>query len=258
MAWVGDEPPAMERLTATGPVLVHFLDFAQLNSVRSLPYLLVWAERYREHGLRAFGVHSPRFPFTRGPEAVAGGMERLGVAHPVAVDSEHALWRDYGCRGWPSVFLWAKGGPLAWYHLGEGDYSETELAIREAIDPGRAPDRWPPTLDPVRATDEPGAPVVAPSPEVFPGGGAERPWAPGPADERALELEYAAGGASASVDGAGTILVALDGGEPVELGVSAPGLVELAAHERHGEHRLRLEPSDGVAVYSVSFAPGIP
>ena len=37
--------------TAGGPVLVHFLDFAQLNSVRTLPYVAEWARRYREHGL---------------------------------------------------------------------------------------------------------------------------------------------------------------------------------------------------------------
>ena len=30
------------ELTAAGPVLVHFFDFAQLNSVRALPYVIAW------------------------------------------------------------------------------------------------------------------------------------------------------------------------------------------------------------------------
>jgi len=39
LAWIGTEPETMPALTAGGPALVHFLDFAQLNSVRTLPYL---------------------------------------------------------------------------------------------------------------------------------------------------------------------------------------------------------------------------
>ncbi len=62
--WVGDPLPPIERLLARGPVLVHFLDFAQLNSVRSLPYIVAWEERYREAGLAVLGVHSPRSPLT--------------------------------------------------------------------------------------------------------------------------------------------------------------------------------------------------
>ena len=42
IAWIGDEPESMPALTAGGPALVHFLDFAQLNSVRTLPYLAEW------------------------------------------------------------------------------------------------------------------------------------------------------------------------------------------------------------------------
>ena len=51
----------MPALTAGGPALVHFLDFAQLNSVRTLPYVSEWARRYREAGLSVIGVQSPPF-----------------------------------------------------------------------------------------------------------------------------------------------------------------------------------------------------
>src|SRR5919106_6289553 len=65
LRWVGvRRPPRIEPLVAVGPVLVHFFDFAQLNAVRTLPYLIAWHERYRDAGLALLGVHSPRFPFT--------------------------------------------------------------------------------------------------------------------------------------------------------------------------------------------------
>jgi hypothetical protein len=40
--------------------------------------------------------------------------------------------------------------------------------------------------------------------------------------------------------------------------VDAPGLVELAAHASHEEHVMRMRPSEGVRVWSISFAAGVP
>src|SRR6201986_2892947 len=115
----------MPALTAGGPAIVHFLDFAQLNSVRALPYLGEWARRYREAGLSVIGVQSPRFPFGAEPEAVAAGLAELGVDFPVVTAADHALWAAYGCGGWPSLFLWSLGGALTWAHFGEGEYLAT-------------------------------------------------------------------------------------------------------------------------------------
>ena len=92
LAWIGEEPRSMPVLTAAGPVLVHFFDYAQLNSVRTLPYLIEWDRRYREAGLRTIGVQSPRFPFGADPVNVAAGLGELGVDFPVAIDAEHDLW----------------------------------------------------------------------------------------------------------------------------------------------------------------------
>src|SRR4029077_14476811 len=51
LTWVGAEPESMPSLTAGGPALVHFLEYAQLNSVRTLPYLAAWPAPHREAGL---------------------------------------------------------------------------------------------------------------------------------------------------------------------------------------------------------------
>jgi hypothetical protein len=251
------DPPSVAALVATGPVLVHFFDFAQLNSVRSLPYLRAWHERYADAGLAVLGVHSPRFAFTAEREALAAGVERLELVHPIADDSQYAIWHDYGCRGWPSLFLWRRGGALAWFHFGEGEYAATEEAIQEelrALEPLRA---QPEPLMPLRATDGPGVLVAPPSEEVFPGGSASEPWrSAGAAD--ALELDYAAGGAHASAAGRGELRVAIDGGAERTVAVDGPGLYDLAIHPRHERHAIRITASADVAVYSVSFSAGVP
>ena len=255
--WVGGEPPAVERLTAAGPVLVHFFDFAQLNSVRAMPYVVAWSERYRQAGLTTIGVHSPRYPFTTPTSAVESGAARLGISHPIAVDADFRVWRDYGCDRWPSLFLWGKGGALEWFHFGEGDYAATERAIQEVVGAARPGVELPGPLEPLRATDAPGALVVPPTEEILPGGSASEPWRASP-EEPALELDYAAGAAYAAVDGAGELQVAIDGEAFGRIPVEAPGLIELAAHPCHERHRLALRPSGGLRVWSISFAPGVP
>jgi hypothetical protein len=243
----------MAELLAAGPVLVHFFDFAQLNSVRALPYVLAWRERYADAGLVVLGAHSPRFPFTAAREKLAAGLRRLRVEHPVADDSGYELWHDYGCRGWPSLFLWGQGGALRWFHFGEGEYAATEAAIQDelrAVDPEL---ELPAPLEPLRPSDAPEALVMPPSDEVFPGGGPATPWRAG--DEAdSLELEYEGGGAFAAIDGTGELRVELDGGGARSIAVDAAGLYELASHPRHERHRLRLTPAPDLAVYSVAFS----
>jgi hypothetical protein len=257
ITWIGAEPESMPALTAAGPAIVHFLDFAQLNSVRTLPYLREWNRRYREAGLRVIGVQSPRFPFGADPETVAAGLARLGVDFPVAIDAERELWQSYGLEGWPSLFLWSMGGALAWFHFGEGEYLETELAIQEELREGDALRSLPELMPPLRPEDAPGARVMAPSAEVFPGGGWERPWIAGEeADE--LAVEYEAGGAWATVEGAGSLFVGIDGEEPRPFEIAAAGAYQLAEHGRHGAHTVTLRPDPGMRVWSVSFDPGLP
>ena len=224
--WVGADPPAMERLTARGPVLVHFMEFAQLNSVRALPYTIALDDRYRDAGLTVLGVHSPRFPFTAEVGAMAHALGRLGVTHPVAADLDYAIWHDYGCEGWPSLFLWGRGGVLRWFHFGEGEYEETERAIQDELRSTNDAGSLPEPLPPIRPSDAPAAVVIAPTEEIFPGGEVSRPWIPSPA-EPALELDYAAGGAAVSADGSGDLNARIDG-EPVSLAVDGGGLYELS------------------------------
>jgi hypothetical protein len=236
---------------------VHFFDFAQLNSVRALPYLRAWHERYQGDGLATIGIHSPRFPFTQDTRAVAEAVKRLGIEWPVAVDREFSVWRLYEPHGWPALFLWGRGGALRWYHLGEGDYAGTEEAIREALAQSDTEREWPPLLVPLRPSDAAGAKVVPPTPEQFPGGSTEKPWSSGESDPP-LEVAYEAGGAYAATDGEGEIRLRLDGEALEPVLVTHPGLQELALHERSESHTLELEPSPRVRIYSLQFAAGVP
>jgi hypothetical protein len=258
LAWVGNEPESMPSLTAGGPALVHFVEFAQLNSVRTLPYLNEWARRYREAGLSVIGVQAPRFPFAADPGVVSAGLAALDVEFPVVIDVDHDLWTAYGCEGWPSLFLWSLGGALTWAHFGEGEYRATEEAIQEELREIDALRELPAPMAALRETDVPGAPVIAPTPEYFPGGSWQQPWIPD-AEDDAIALDYQAGGVFVTVEGEGEIEAEIDGEwmEPIAVDPT-PGLQTIAEHPSHEAHSLVLRPSDGLQVWSVSFAAGVP
>jgi hypothetical protein len=249
------DPPRMAELTATGPVLVHFFDFTQLNSVRALPYVREWHRRYEPLGLTVLGIHSPRFRFSGERRTATAGVAALGVEHPVALDSDYAIWHDYGSKGWPSLFLWGRGGALAWAHFGEGEYRATEEAIQEQLRTESVTVELPEPMEPLRPTDAPGALVAPPTQEVFPGGSPAEGWEPA-REHDVLELDYEAGGAYVVAEGNGELRAGLDGAEPAPL--AARGLVAIAEHPRHERHRLTIEASPGTRVWAVSFAPGMP
>jgi len=246
--WIGEAPRSMPLATAGGPALVHFFDFAQLNSVRTLPYVSEWARRYAPHGLTTIGIQAPRFPFGAEPAAVAAGLERLGVEFPVAIDADRRLWQAYGCEGWPSLFLWKLGGALAWFHFGEGEYRAGEEAIQAELREQNALRALPDPMDPQRPTDAPGAKVMPPTPEFLP----DKPW------EGRVEIPYEAGGVHATIEGEGEISVELDGSVMSSIAVSGPALYTLAEHSRHERHTVALEPSSGLRIWSISFSAGVP
>jgi hypothetical protein len=212
------------------PVLIEFWDFCRANSIRTLPYMTGWHERYKTDGLRVIGVHDAGFPPSEDPEAVRAAVARLGVPYPVVVDVEHEIWSLYGNLGWPARYLWGRDGKLFDYHYGEGGYDETERAIQELLGIER------PTLEPVRPEDAPGA-LLAPQSEDV-----EGPYS-GP---------YQAGGVWAVLDGIGTVVA-----NGRELTVDHPGCYELLSHTRSTAGELELDVGDGVRCYAVCFTPGL-
>ena len=146
----------MNTLMGRGAVLVEFWDFARAHSLRTLPYLRSWHERYSKAGLQVIGVHSPGYSFGRDEETVARAVERLDVPYPVALDTDLAVWRLYGNRGWPGRYLFDRRSLLRHVHYGEGEYLETELAIQECLREIDADAELPESLEPLRPEDAPG------------------------------------------------------------------------------------------------------
>src|SRR4051812_49888035 len=105
-------------------VLVEFWDFCRVNSLRTLPYLKAWHERYAQAGLRIIGVHTGGFPPARVEANVRRAIERLEISRPVAIDTELEVWDLYGNEGWPARYLLDRELTLHSMHHREGAYEE--------------------------------------------------------------------------------------------------------------------------------------
>jgi thiol-disulfide isomerase/thioredoxin len=218
------------------PLLVEFWDFCRPHSMRTLPYMKAWHERYAEDGLRIVGVHSPGFDISREEDAVRAAVARLGIDYAVLIDSELELWQDYENEGWPARYLFDGGARLFEYHFGEGGYEETERAIQELLGVEREP------LAPVRPEDAAGAALAPPTQEQ-----------PG-----AYSGAYEAGGVWAVLDGSGSVRAS----DPVngasgELEIVAPGAYALLEHEQSTAGRLVLELEGDLRCFATCFTPGL-
>jgi thiol-disulfide isomerase/thioredoxin len=212
------------------PVLIEFWDFCRPNSVRTLPYMKAWHERYGAAGLRVIGIHSPGFPPAHDGQAVRDAVARLGIEYAVAHDPELLTWREYDNLGWPARYLFDLDGYLFEYHYGEGDYRGTELAIQELLGMETEP------VAPVRPEDAPDAELVAQSEDV-----------PGP-----YSGPYEAGAVWAVLEGTGAVTV-----NGREIAVDHPGAYELVRHAVSTTGVLELEVGDGVTCHAVCFTPGL-
>jgi mannose-6-phosphate isomerase-like protein (cupin superfamily) len=210
------------------PVLVEFWDFCRPNSIRTLPYLRAWDQRYDE--LRVVGVHSSGFAPSADPAAVKGAVARLEIEYAVIVDTTLAIWQEYDNLGWPARYLFDERGMLFDYHFGEGAYAETEAAIQSLLKVSG------PVMEPVRPEDADGASLVVQSDDVA----------------GAYSGPYEAGEVWAVLEGTGTVTA---NDQTIE--VDHPGAYRLLRHEYSTPGTLSLQVGEGVVCHATCFAPGL-
>jgi cytochrome c biogenesis protein CcdA/thiol-disulfide isomerase/thioredoxin len=130
--WFNTPPLSVQSLRGK-VVLVDFWTYSCINCIRSLPYVRGWADKYKDHGLVVIGVHAPEFAFEKDPQNVAKAIKDLGVNYPVALDNEYAIWKGFNNEYWPAHYFIDTQGRIRHHHFGEGEYEQSEDAIRQLL-----------------------------------------------------------------------------------------------------------------------------
>lgn len=130
--WLNSQPLTMEGLRGK-VVLIDFWTYSCINCINTLPYIKQWHDKYKDQGLVVVGVHTPEFPFEKSTANVQAAIKRFDIRYPVAQDNRYATWSAYHNRYWPALYLVDAEGRIVYQHFGEGQYAETEAAIRNAL-----------------------------------------------------------------------------------------------------------------------------
>lgn len=129
--WLTDGPggPALKGRV----VVVNFWTYSCINSLRALPYLRAWSERYASKGLVVVGVHAPEFQFEHDAARVRLAAKQLNVGYANVQDNRYVTWQRFANQGWPGFYFIGADGRIRGYRIGEGRYAEAEQFIRALL-----------------------------------------------------------------------------------------------------------------------------
>jgi cytochrome c biogenesis protein CcdA/thiol-disulfide isomerase/thioredoxin len=273
--WFNSRPLSLAALRGR-VVLIDFWTYTCINCIRTLPYLKAWDARYRRDGLTIVGVHSPEFSFEKDAGNVLRAIASFGIRYPVVQDNNLATWSAWGNQYWPAEYLIDANGKVRHVHFGEGEYQQSEDAIRSLLAErdGR--------LGAMAKPHDPFTISAATTPETYVGSARAEGWVPGkprdgthtytpplsvPSNSFALGGTWdvtpqdATAGSGATLTahvharhvylvlgGNGTVQV---NGRPIR--VTHQRLYTLADYAHDGEHVLRLRFTPGVSAFAFTF-----
>ncbi|UPG95283.1 thioredoxin family protein [Luteibacter aegosomatissinici] len=114
-------------------IVVNFWTYSCINSLRQVPYVRAWADKYKSQGLVVIGVHSPEFGFERDATNIQRAVKEYDVNYPVAIDSDHRVWDTFNNEYWPALYFIDAKGTVRHAEFGEGNYDKSELLIRQLL-----------------------------------------------------------------------------------------------------------------------------
>jgi thiol-disulfide isomerase/thioredoxin len=135
-----NSPPLSRELLRGKVILVNFWTYSCINSLRALPYVETWAQKYKPDGLVVIGAHTPEFSFEKDRANVGRAVGELKLTYPVVMDSDYRIWNAFGNEYWPAFYLVDGAGRVRYHFFGEGEYTAIERDLQTLLaedgDPG--------------------------------------------------------------------------------------------------------------------------
>jgi cytochrome c biogenesis protein CcdA/thiol-disulfide isomerase/thioredoxin len=128
----GDRPLSLAGLRGH-VVLVDFWTYTCINCLRTLPFLEGLYANYHRYGLEIVGVETPEFTFEQEASNVAQAIRSDGIRYPVVQDNQYGTWNAWQNQYWPAEYLIDAQGQVRHVQFGEGDYKQSEAAVRALL-----------------------------------------------------------------------------------------------------------------------------
>ena len=62
---------------------------------------------------------------------VRRAVKKMKIGYPIVIDNDYSIWRAFKNQYWPALYLVDAEGASAQRRFGEGDYEQSEMAIRD-------------------------------------------------------------------------------------------------------------------------------
>ncbi len=128
----GGSPLTLSRLRGH-VVLIDFWTYTCINCIRTLPFLKGLYATYHPYGFDVIGVETPEFTFEQDAGNVEQAIQSDGLRYPVVQDNQYGTWNAWGNQYWPAEYLVDSHGAVRHTQFGEGDYKQSEAAVRELL-----------------------------------------------------------------------------------------------------------------------------
>jgi cytochrome c biogenesis protein CcdA/thiol-disulfide isomerase/thioredoxin len=128
----GDRPLTLAGLRGH-VVLIDFWTYTCINCLRTLPFLKGLYAQYHKYGLEIVGVETPEFTFEQEAGNVSEAIHSDGIDYPVVQDNRYGTWNAWQNQYWPAEYLIDAKGKVRHVQFGEGDYKQSEAAVRALL-----------------------------------------------------------------------------------------------------------------------------
>lgn len=120
LQWLNTSQPIKLSQLQGKIVLIDFWTYCCINCIHVLPDLHRLEKKYPQ--LVVIGVHSAKFDGEKNPANIREAILRYEIEHPVLIDNNFEVWKQYNVRAWPTFFLIDPKGKITGYASGEGIY----------------------------------------------------------------------------------------------------------------------------------------
>lgn len=131
--WINSPPLTPDGLRGK-VVLVNVWTYSCINSLRPMPFIRAWAEKYRDAGLVVIGVHSPEFTFEKTSSNVHKAVRDMHIDFPVVLDNNFGIWRAFDNEYWPAFYFIDAQGRIRYHRFGEEQYEKSEQVIQQLLE----------------------------------------------------------------------------------------------------------------------------
>ncbi len=135
--WLNTDKPLSLADLRGQVVLLDFWTYCCINCMHIFPDLKYLEDKYRGQPFVVIGVHSGKFSQEKDLHNIRQAILRNDITHPVAVDSDYAIWNAYHVNVWPTLVVIDPQGNIVGAVTGEGHRELLDKTIGQVLAQGR-------------------------------------------------------------------------------------------------------------------------